>query len=257
MASPAKIPLKLYGVPLSQPFRSCAWTLLNLQVPFEIAMAVPGMVSKIGTKNEHFQNLTPHRSSQIPLLIDDNTTLVLSESPAIMTYLCERYGTDHHHLFATPGSNQKALIDSYMHWHHHNTRFLARLFQTKVRPDLKSSLSDDDEKRIQGILQNIDSGWLAPSTYIGGSGAPSIADILAYGELSSVTMTNLLSLDAYENISSWMDQMTHLPYHDEVHIALTELGDLTLDTNVPLAKRLGAATKAGLKAFADAQQHYK
>jgi glutathione S-transferase len=256
MASPAKIPLKLFGVPLSQPFRSCAWTLLNLQVPFQIEMAVPGMTSKIGTKNENFQNLTPHRSTQIPLLIDDNTSLVLSESPAIMTYICERYGSDHQ-LLATPGSNRKALIDSYMHWHHDNTRFLARLFQTKIRPDLKSSLSDDDEKRIQVILQNIDSGWLRSSTYIGNSDAPSIADILAYGELSSVTMTNLLDVEIYANICSWMDRMTQLPYHDEAHIALTELGDLTIDIEIPLAKRLGPATKAGLQAFADAQETHK
>jgi glutathione S-transferase len=170
-----------------------------------------------------------------------------------MTYICERYGSDHQ-LLATPGSNQKALIDSYMHWHHSNTRFLARLFQTKVRPDLKSSLSEDDESRIRDILQKIDSGWLRSSPYIGSSDSPSIADILAYGELSSVTMTNLLQVDFYENIRSWMGRMTQLPYHDDVHIALTELGDLTLDTDVPLGKRLGPATKAGLKAFADAQQ---
>jgi glutathione S-transferase len=246
------IPLKLYGVPLSQPFRSCAWTLLNLHVPFQIEMAVPGMSSKVGTKNETFQNLTPHRSTQVPLLIDDNSSLVLSESPAIMTYVCERYGAEFQ-LMAPPGSNQKALMDSYMHWHHTNTRFLARLFQTIVRPDLKASLSEENEERIQTILQNIDRGWLQSSPYIGNSETPSIADILAYGEISTVTMTNLLNVDNFENISSWMIRMTQLPYHDETHTALRELGDLSKETDIPIAKRLGPATKAGLKAFVDAQ----
>lgn len=163
------IPLKLYGVPLSQPVRSCAWTLLHLHVPFQFEMAVPGMSGKMGTNNENFQALTPHRSTTVPLLIDDNNNkslLVLSESPAILTYLCERYGSDHQQpvLQLPPqGSTQKALIDSYTHWHHGNTRFLARLFQTKVRPDLKASLREKDEERMKTILQNIDRGWLQQS----------------------------------------------------------------------------------------------
>ncbi|KAG7353133.1 iron hydrogenase [Nitzschia inconspicua] len=253
MPSIAKIPLKLYGVPLSQPFRSCAWTLLNLRVPFEIEMAVPGMSSKVGTKNENFQALTPHRSTQVPLLVDNNTGLVLTESPAIMSHACERYGT-HNQLLAPSGSNQKALINSYTHWHHSNTRFLAKIFQTKVRPDLKAVLNEEDHERIQTILQNIDRGWLQSSPYIGESETPSVADILAYGEISTLTMTNLLKVDEFENLSSWMNRMTQLPFHDVAHAALKELGDLSQDKGVPIAKRLGPATKAGLKAFADAQQ---
>lgn len=263
------VPLKLYGVPLSQPVRSCAWTLLNLNVPFQFEMAVPGMSGKMGTNNETFQALTPHRSTTVPLLIDDNNTssLVLSESPAILTYLCERYGSlsNNQHqpsssslLLPPQGSTQKALVDSYTHWHHSNTRFLAKLFQTKVRPDLKATLSDEDEERIQTILQNIDRGWLGQSSYIGNSETPSIADILAYGEISTVTMTKLLDVnnDAYQNLSSWLDRMAQLPFHKEAHTALTELGNLAEDSDIPIAKRLGSATKSGLKALAEAQQQY-
>ncbi|VEU40393.1 unnamed protein product [Pseudo-nitzschia multistriata] len=61
-------------------------------------------------------------------------------------------------------------------------------------------------------------------------------------------MTNLLSVD---NLSLWMNRMSHLPYHDESHVALATLGDLRDDKNkVPLMKRLGAATKAGVQSFA-------
>jgi glutathione S-transferase len=248
--------LKLYGVPMSQPFRSCAWLMLQLKVPFQIEMAVPGMSGKVGTKNEQFRSLTPHRSTTVPLLVDDNMSLVLSESPAIMTYLCEQYGSDDNGqpLYAAPGSNQKALIDSYMHWHHGNTRFLARLFQAKVRPDLMVELDDDDNSRIQEVLENIDKGWLQTSPFIGTSEKPSIADILAYGELSTVTMTNLLCIDEFGNLSSWMGRMKQLPYHEECHVALTSLGDLSIDSDVPISKRLGPATKVGLKALVDTQE---
>jgi len=108
------------------------------------------------------------------------------------------------------------------------------------------------------------------SCYIGGFETPSIADIIAYGELSTVTMTNLVVIDEnkFRNLSTWMRQMSTLPYHDESHVALATLGDLNNDdddddgssnsnsssTNIPMAKRLGAATKAGIASFVEAQQ---
>lgn len=286
MTTAAVVPpaLKLYGVPLSQPVRSVAWTLLQLGVPFDWELAVPGMANKVGTKNEAFRLLTPWHTTNVPVLqyVNHETSgLVLSESSAILVHLCERYATGaagsggadggSHSMYAPPASDEKAVMDAYLHWHHGNTRFLAKIFQTKVRPDLTKELSEQDLERIQQILTNLDEGWLGMGSsagggatplssggspvFIGGSKTASIADILAYGELSTVTMTNLLSLDDYSNLSSWMSHMTTLPYHNEAHVALTSLGDLTDDTiTTPLAKRLGVATKAGLKAFAEVQQ---
>ena len=176
--------VRLLGVPLSQPFTSCAWTMLQLEIPFKIEIVVPGASSKMGTKHENFRNLTRIRSTKVPLLVDGD--IVLTESPAIMTYLCERYGETNTHgpkLYASPGSEKKAMIDSYMHWHHTNTRSVSKLFGTKVRPDLKASVSEKEQKDIQAILSVIDSGWLRSSPYIGGLETPSIADILAYGEV--------------------------------------------------------------------------
>ena len=43
------MPLKLYGVPLSQPFRSVAWALLKKREPFTVKMVVPGMKVSEGT----------------------------------------------------------------------------------------------------------------------------------------------------------------------------------------------------------------
>ena len=176
--------VRLLGVPLSQPFTSCAWAMLQLEVPFKIEITVPGASGKMGTKHDSFKSLTSHRSTQVPVLVDDD--FALTESPAIMTYLCEKYGGRHGEdpkLYAPPGSEKKAMIDSYMHWHHTHTRSVSKLFGSKVRPDLKVNVSEEDEEAIQDILASIDSGWLHSSSYIGGSETPSIADILAYGEV--------------------------------------------------------------------------
>jgi len=292
--------LRLLGVPLSQPFNSCAWTMLQLNVPFQIKIAVPGnKSSKIGTRHENFQSLTKHRSTQVPILIDDNNNngnenFVLTESAAILTYLCERYGScdnnddDGPKLYASPGTQRKAMIDSYMHWHHTNTRLVSKLFGGKIKPEWKATLSTDEDKFIQNVMTSIDTGWLqqqqseseseSKTTYIGGFNKPSIADILAYGELSTVTMTNLLDIDEnkFKNLSSWMNRMSKLPYHDEAHVALSTLGDLSIhnatteeentkdgstsnDTCTiipPIAKRLGAATKAGIASYENAQKKY-
>ena len=119
-------------------------------------------------------------------------------------------------------------------------------------------------------MQALEGGWLnydgdgvsASSSYIGGVDHPTIADILAYGELSAVTMTNLLQLppNDYPSLNTWLSQMSKLPCHDQVHQALTTLGDLSStesnEEELPFGKRLGAATKAGLKAIAEAQQTY-
>jgi len=265
--------------------------MLQLNIPFQIELAVPfNTSSKIGTQHDNFQNLTKHRSSKIPVLIDD--TFVLTESAAILTYLCERYGCDndndsdnHPTLYASPGTKKKAMIDSYMHWHHTHTRLVSKPFGRKIKPHLKIDLTTNDESFIQDVMTRIDTGWLSQSSeqqqqqqsscgkscYIGGFDTPSIADIIAYGELSTVTMTNLVPIDEnkFRNLSSWMKQMSTLPYHDESHVALSTLGDLssstTIDddddddissssTNIPIEKRLGAATKAGIASFEKAQK---
>jgi glutathione S-transferase len=247
--------------------------MLQLEIPFKVAMAVPGMSNKAGTKHDNFQCLTPHRSTQVPLLMyddddesrrlfdddDESRRLVITESPAIMAHLCERYdGNNDSKLYASSGSTEKALLDSYLHWHHTNTRFLAKAFQTKVRPDLKAELSENDHDRIRQVFECLDSGWLKSSNdecYIAGMESPTIADILAYGEISTVTMTNLVSIDDYSHVQAWMERLSQLPYHKEVHTALSVLGDLT-DTSTPIAKRLGAATKAGLQALQEAQSGF-
>lgn len=271
--------MKLYGVPLSQPFRSVAWTLLQLELPFQVEMAVPGMNSKLGTHHENFRKLTPHRSTLVPLLTyttkeNEENPVVISESPAIMAHVCETFGTKqndpHYSLYPPPGTVAKAHVDSYMHWHHSNTRLLARLFQTKVRPDMKTTLSEQDYAQLHDLLHTLNSGWLlagntnssnhdhSSSHFIGGLDHPTIADILAYGELSAVTMTNLLTVDPIEFsvLHGWMKEMAKLPHHDHVHQSLVVLGNLAEESQTPISKRLGAATKAGIQGLVEAQESY-
>ena len=62
--------------------------------------------------------------------------------------------------------------------------------------------------------------------------------------------TNTFDLQPYPKVCAWCARMEELPFFEEAHAALTELGDLTKAPLEP--KRLGVATKVGLKALAAA-----
>lgn len=244
--------LKVYGVPLSQPFRSVAWTLLQHHVRFEVVLTVPGMKNKMGTLNESFMARSRGLSGTVPLFEDGQ--VCISESPAILSYVCERYGFDP--WYGRPGSARKATIDSYMHWHHVGTRKLAKLQVSKVRPDLKYTETEKDIEEINDVLRSIENGWLREDAYIAGTDL-SIADMLAYEEFAQVHMTGLLpQLDEYPRIAAWIHRMTQLPYHAEAHHSLTSLGNLKEPNDTPMPKRLGAATKSAMQVLQEVQETF-
>ena len=122
--------LRLHGVPLSQPFRSVAWTLLQKRVPFEVSLCVPGSGGKRGSKGEAYLALNP--LGTVPLLEDGPIKVV--ESAAILQYLSSKHGwTD---LYPASLSD-RARVDAFCHWHHGGTRQLAGGFYAPhVRPDM-------------------------------------------------------------------------------------------------------------------------
>jgi glutathione S-transferase len=48
--------------------------------------------------------------------------VAISQSPAIMAYVCERYGNGR--LYAPSRTTPTALVDSYLHWHPNGTQQL-------------------------------------------------------------------------------------------------------------------------------------
>ena len=73
-----------------------------------------------------------------------------------------------------------------------------------------------------------------------------IADISAYveiGQLQSI-FTNVYNFDQYPNIQRWLKDMRGADYHEEIHIALYELGDIS--KKAPLMETIINANK---KAF--------
>lgn len=111
------------------------------------------------------------------------------------------------------------------------------------------------QQKAQKALETLGSVWLGGSPYIAGAAAPSIADLLAYEEVVQMlpAYLNLLTFEPPPAVAAWVERMQTLPHHDEAHAALAALGDLTMPSDKPMDKRLGAATKAGMQAIAKAQ----
>jgi glutathione S-transferase len=261
---------KLYGVPLSQPFRSVAWALLQNNIKFQSVLCVPGATTKVGSRNEEY--VTRSKTGRVPLLEDTNDGFVVAESPAILSHLCECYGWGES-LYGSPGSKKKATIDSYMHWHHHGTRNLARVAFPYLRPESNKSVNDHDRNRAWDALRALEDGWFAMNSassfsskhndrgpFLAGFQEHSIADLLAYEEVVQLTALGLLHnlQKDYPKVHAWTKRMSQLPFHDEVHVSLYTLGDVTDAKNdTPFSKRLGTATKTGLRALATAQDDFE
>ena len=272
--------LRVYGVPLSQPFRSVVWALLQKKESFSIGVTTPGVKGNHGTLSATFREKSGHRFNSIPFLeyieeIDtypgsssnSNHSVVkttresssqqcIFESPAILTHLClSRPGWED--LYAPPGSLAQAHIDSYLHWHHSNTRQLAKLVAHWIRPEIPKPEADTFEA-CHSVLECLDTAWLGNNnnsteeTLYLVNNQYSIADILCYGELSQVYFTHMVDIDSdYPNIQRWMGRMREQPWHDAVHTALTTLGTL----HGPVTpRRLTEAHKAGSAAITQAME---
>ena len=85
-------PITIYGVPFSQPVRAVLWIMLLKQKKFELSLINPGSSSDGGSRHPDY--LAKFPTGTIPSIEDKNTGFVLSESHAIMGYLCNKYEWD-------------------------------------------------------------------------------------------------------------------------------------------------------------------
>ncbi len=249
--------LTLHGVPFSQPVRAVMWLLINHRQPFEMVLVNPGSRGENGSRHPDYLARNP--AGTIPMLEEPDTGFVLAEAHAIMAYLCNRFGwTDMY----PADHRERARVDWYLHYHHRNVRDASvGLVAPRIRKDLDIPTAVQQAARatVTRALQALDSGWLAHSRFIAGNDV-TIADLGAYVELGQLRaqFTNLYDFSPFPNVQRWLDDMTAVPGHDDVHVVLTELGDISREApsmdHIRNANKQALATlKARLTEFADSQ----
>ena len=235
-------PLIIYGVPFSQPVRAVLWLMLYKQKSFEMALINPGSSSEGGSRHPDY--LAKFPTGTIPSIEDNETGFVLSESHAIMCYLCNKY--DWTDLYPN-NHEERAKVDSYLHLHHRNVREASiGLVAPKVRKDL--NFSEDflkmSQANIEKAFKALEDGWLAKSRFLTGEQL-TIADMSAYVEIGQLQskFTNVYDFASFPNIRRWLDDMNQVDYHDEVHASLHELGDIS--SEAPSMETIISANKKG------------
>ena len=236
--------IKIHGVPLSQAVRAVLWVLFNKELPFELVLTVPGSKAENGTRHPDYLNKFPNGT--IPALEDPQTGFLLAESHAIMCYLCNKY--EWVDLYPK-GHEERAKIDDFLHYHHRNIKEASlAYFAPMARPDL--GLTDDVINMAKRLFKNglnaLETQWLKNNNYICGDKA-TIADIAAYVEVGQLQsqFTNLFDFEPFPNINRWLERMTQMKGHDDVHLVLSELGNISIPP--PVMEDLMGANIKGFK----------
>mmetsp|Transcript_5968 Transcript_5968/g.7511 ORF Transcript_5968/g.7511 Transcript_5968/m.7511 type:complete len:250 (+) Transcript_5968:50-799(+) len=232
----------LYGVPLSQPTRTVLWTLLMKQLPFGLCLINPGTAGKKGSKNPEYLRKNP--AGTIPMLEDKDNDFTLAEANAILMYLASKHSwTD---LY--PDDLQKrAKVDWYLNYHHRSIRELtAGIVMPKFRKDI--SLPPDCLTRSKRIgtaaVQVLNDGWLSETNFLTGDSF-TLADLVAYSDIGQMKFLNLYDFSHAPKVQSWLDRMKELPFHNEIHLPLEMLGDISKEP--PSMEQLKFANKTTLQ----------
>ena len=235
-------PLIIYGVPFSQPVRAVLWLMLYKQKPFEMVLINPGSSSEGGSRHPDY--LAKFPTGTIPGIEDKESGFVLSESHAIMCYLCNKF--DWNDLYPS-NHEERAKVDSYLHLHHRNVREASvGLVAPKVRKDLNfpEDFLKISQANVDKAFKALEDGWLAQSRYLIGDQL-TIADMSAYVEIGQLQskFTNLYDFAPFPNIRRWLEDMSQVAYHDDIHAALYELGDISGEA--PSMETIISANKKG------------
>jgi len=225
--------MEIYAHPASQPSRSVLWFCAINEIDCTIVTDTGLDLSAVNPRQ------------QVPFL--KNGDFALNEMPAILTYLAELNELE---SWWPNNVQTRAKIQSYLHSHHSLAR-LATL--TLMAPHvltvfdvppfgpstsflsnatIQAALADKNklahgQSLMHDVLQIFENHYLAGSSaFIAALDKPSIADIAAYEEIAQLVWANLVNLSDHPKTLHWLDRMSQLPHHTELHRFNTQLGDI-------------------------------
>jgi glutathione S-transferase len=238
--------LILYGVPFSQPVRAVMWLMLYKRTPFEMMLINPGSKGETGSRNPAY--LAKNPGGTIPMIEEPDTGFVLAEAHAILSYLANKHGWDD--VYPTD-HRRRAKVDWYLHYHHRNVRDASvGLVAPKIRKDLNIPEATQQAARatLTRALEALDAGWLQNTRYLAGDGL-TLADFAAYVEIGQLRpeFTNVYDFQPFPNVRRWLDEMKEVDGHDDVHVVLAELGDISREP--PPMETIRSANINALKAL--------
>lgn len=205
--------LVIYGDLLSQPTRAVLLLCKLAKIPYQFQLI---RVAKGDQRKPEYLAINP--DGRIPAIQDGNFTL--SESHAILAYLCESRGVADHWYPRDLG--RRAVVDRFLHWHHTNLRHAhhwvwelkwAPLFGRQQRPWVLEESPIVLERALK-VMEK----WLTATPYLAGAEI-SIADLSALCELSQLELIPY-SFSSYPKLHAWYQLLRNLPETREIHSLL-------------------------------------
>ncbi len=242
--NPTNPSLILYGTPFSQPVRAVLWLLLYKRVPFDLVPINPGSKGDNGSRSPAY--LAKNPGGTIPVIEERDTGFVLGEAHAILCYLSNKHRWED----VYPSQpQQRAKVDWYLHYHHRNVRDASiGLIAPKIRKDLNipEIIQQSAQSTFTRALRTLDTGWLTQSRFLTGAQL-TLADFAAYVEIGQLQpgFTNVFDFEPFPNVRRWLDEMKRVDRHDDAHVVLAELGDISIEP-----PSMEAIKNANLRAFA-------
>lgn len=208
--------LHVYTNPNSQPSRAVLAFLALNHIPFEnhnIDFAVGEQ------KSAEFLQINP--LGQVPAIVHGD--LKLNESGAILLYLAEVFHVNNQWLPAD--IKDKANINSYLHWHHANTRKHAyALVLAKVngpmfygQPHPTEEFESELRRNLNTLLTQLNS-LIEHYHYIAKTSHASLADLQCFCELAQLKSVNF-DFSPYPALKKWFDELESIPEVSDAHQA--------------------------------------
>ncbi|XP_061836013.2 glutathione S-transferase theta-2 isoform X2 [Nerophis lumbriciformis] len=178
-------------------------------------------------QTEHFNNINPN--NKVPVIDDDG--FVLTESDAILKYLCTKYDVAEHWYPRQP--ERRARVDEYTAWHHTNTRpHAAKVFLLEVLIPTWTSSGVDQAllgralSQLDATLDLLESMFLRRQPFLCGDDI-TLADLLAACELMQPAGGGRDVLQGRPQLRRWMTRVQSALGHafHEAHAVLYAVRD--------------------------------
>jgi glutathione S-transferase len=197
-------PVHIHGHLLSPPSRSLLAFVELVGVPHEFH------VIDLNTKahlTEAYAKINPFQ--EVPALTHGNFNAW--ESGAMVTYIADSFNVNS--PWYPKDIRIRARINSYLHWHHTNTRativgYLGpKFFGPKFQgaPELSAHDEIPLKKKLDGFFEDLI--WLIRETgYVARTRQPTIADVFAYSEIASLWFIGF-DMAQYPEVKVWFDKI--------------------------------------------------
>lgn len=212
---------QLYGMTVSPSVRPAFWLMKAHGIDFEF-----NSVNTLAGEQHTPEFLKLNPNHKIPVLVDikDDKKFILTESTAIIKYLCEELKLSGDWGMPTD-TRERARVYEYLNYHTSTTeptvyKMLNRFFtQMKTKEDQSAGIAEAADGIAEWIPQfearlNANGGYLA-------NGKPSICDLLAFPLVSlagkSEIGLNLFDWSTFPAVTAWMDKVAAAPGFEVTH----------------------------------------